>query len=106
PAIRVHDAQLAVARAWVAVMDGNPAEAVEILVDGAREAAARGAPGTELHILHAVVRLGYPDVVRERLAELARVVDGSWAPAFAAHAAALAEGDAPRLTQCGGSYRP
>jgi DNA-binding CsgD family transcriptional regulator len=104
PAIRVHDAQLAVARAWVAVMDGNPAEAVEILVHGGREAAAGGAHGTELHILHAAVRLGYPEVVRQRLDDLARMVDGSWAPAFAAHAAALAERDATGLTQVARSY--
>jgi DNA-binding CsgD family transcriptional regulator len=104
PAIRVHDAQLAGARAWLAAVEGNPSEAVEIVVRVGREAAALGAHGTELHMLHAAVRFGYPEVVRERLDQLAQMVDGSWAPTFAAHSAALAERDATRLTQVACAY--
>jgi ATP/maltotriose-dependent transcriptional regulator MalT len=97
PAIRVYDGQLALARAWVAAVAGDPSEAVAIVVSAAHDAAALGSHATEVHVLHAAVRFGYPEAVRHRLGELADMVDGRWAPAFAAHAAALADRDGQGL---------
>jgi DNA-binding CsgD family transcriptional regulator/tetratricopeptide (TPR) repeat protein len=104
PAIRVYDGQLALAKGWVAATEGNPAEAVAIVVEAARQAAASGAHGTEVHLLYAAVRFGYPEPVRHRLAELAVRVDGRWAPPFAAHAAALADRDGPRLERVAADF--
>jgi DNA-binding CsgD family transcriptional regulator/tetratricopeptide (TPR) repeat protein len=88
PAIHIYDSQLSLARAWVTAREGNLPAAVSIVTDAARDAAELGAHGTEVHLLHAAVRFGHPETVARRLGEVAEMVDGRWAPVFAAHALA------------------
>jgi len=97
PAIRVYDAQITLADAWSAAMAGEISRAVTGFIDGAAAQRAAGAYAVECHLLHNVVRLDRADAVVDRLIELAAVVDGRWAAAFADHAAALIANDPREL---------
>jgi DNA-binding CsgD family transcriptional regulator len=85
------------AAAWVSVAGGELSRALTMLEDLAAEAAELGEHGYEAMIRHDCVRLGGVQASWRRLVELAELVDGPAAAIYAAHAAALATGDAPGL---------
>lgn len=87
--VRIFDAQVARADAWVAAASGEFTRAVQILEAGAEAARAGGAFAPECLLLHDVVRLDRPERAADRLHELADVVDGRSSRTFADHAAAL-----------------
>ncbi|MGH8900688.1 MAG: LuxR C-terminal-related transcriptional regulator [Egibacteraceae bacterium] len=86
-------------RAWVAALRGNIGDGRDLALEAAGRAAEHGNDGLEAVALHDAARLGASKTVAARLAELATRVQGRLAPAYAAHAAALAAGDAARLEQ-------
>lgn len=96
PAFVFLDADLELARAWVAAAEGSVSEAVERAGRAARVAAEQGQPALEVFALHTAVCFG-DRTAAPRLAELAGIVDGPRAPAAAAHAAALAADDTDGL---------
>lgn len=86
------------ARAWVLVADGDQRGAVAVLESGAAAQAELGLYGFELTLRHDQVRLGVATAaVVDRLGWLAGRVDGPLADLRAAHATALAAGDADAL---------
>jgi ATP/maltotriose-dependent transcriptional regulator MalT len=87
------------ARAWVGVLQGSVSQGQQLALDAADRAAARGSHAFEALALHDAARLGAAAVVAARLEELAARVQGRLVPAYAAHAAALAAGDARRLEE-------
>jgi DNA-binding NarL/FixJ family response regulator len=91
-------------RAWVSVSTGELSQACEILTSAAARAAAAQLRVAEARVLHDVARLGQPDLVAARLAELAELADGEWVAALAAHAAALARGSAAGLEAAAVSF--
>ncbi|MHB8669152.1 MAG: helix-turn-helix transcriptional regulator [Acidimicrobiales bacterium] len=88
--------ELALGRAWAAAARGELSTARAIAVEAADLLAERGHHG-ELFALHDAARLGAPALVADRIAALAVTTDGEFAPAAAAHARALADGDASAL---------
>lgn len=81
------------ARTWTLAAEGN--------LDGALQSALRAAGDDpledDLFALHDVVRLGTPELVVERLGELADRAEGDLAPLLAWHARALAGRDGEAL---------
>lgn len=99
PAMSWSTGVLAEARVWVRAATGQVSAAVEAAV-----AEADALDGLELWVweaavLHQAVRLGAPDRVTPRLAELAGRCDSGLVAAYAAHAAALAAADASQLLE-------
>ncbi|GAA4604045.1 LuxR C-terminal-related transcriptional regulator [Actinoallomurus liliacearum] len=90
------------ARAWVHAARGDVDRAVEVAVEGAARARANGLAAFEMFALHDVVRLGAAGRAADRLAVLARQVDGVLAPMCARHAAAA--GDGARLDAVSAEY--
>jgi DNA-binding CsgD family transcriptional regulator len=84
-------------RAWAMVAAGEVTAALRVLRDAAAEASGRGEWIAEARLLHDVARLGEAGTVRDRLAELASLVDGKLIPVMAAHAAALSHNAASDL---------
>lgn len=82
---------------WVLVASGHLTDARATLRRAADAARAKEQYGAEAVLLHDEARLGNAGEVATRLQELTRTVDGDMVPAFAAHAAARARGDAPAL---------
>jgi DNA-binding CsgD family transcriptional regulator/tetratricopeptide (TPR) repeat protein len=89
--------ELWLAGAWAAFASGEPARARDLLLQGAGEAAATGHRTSESWLLHDVARLGAPEIVTSRLAELASECDGTLVATRARHADALARHDAALL---------
>jgi DNA-binding CsgD family transcriptional regulator/tetratricopeptide (TPR) repeat protein len=85
------------ARAAVAWLDNRPADAHQVLADGADERRAAGDVLGEAACLHDLARLGRPDDAAARLADLVLPGSGIAIPAMAAHAAALASGSVAQL---------
>lgn len=81
------------ARAWRLAAQGDVGAAMPPLIDGAERAAERGQLAMAVALLHDVVRLGYPDVVADRLTTLAKRCDGRLVAARAAHAVAARDHD-------------
>ncbi|MFD9734540.1 LuxR C-terminal-related transcriptional regulator [Umezawaea sp. NPDC059074] len=96
PGVGMLDPEMVLARAWVAAAEGATSRAVVLAHDAAALAADRGELAHEVHALHTAVCFGDGSPAA-RLAELASCVDGPRAPAAAAHARALADGDADAL---------
>jgi DNA-binding NarL/FixJ family response regulator/tetratricopeptide (TPR) repeat protein len=97
---RVFEGSVYRARAAVAWLDNRPADAHQVLVDGAAERRSVGDVLGESACLHDLARLGRPELAAERLVDLAAdtaVESGPALPAMAAHAAALASGSVDRL---------
>jgi DNA-binding CsgD family transcriptional regulator len=88
-------------RAWVCVAAGEQSRAREILTEAAAKAAASKLWIAEARLLHDVARLGQPDMVAARLAELGQLAEGGFVTALADHAAALAVGNAAGLEAAG-----
>jgi DNA-binding CsgD family transcriptional regulator len=87
--------ELDLGRAWSAAASGELTRARALARAAASLTRSRGQHAYAVRALHDLARLGEPAV--EELAELARVVDGQFAPAAAAHAAALAGRDGAAL---------
>jgi DNA-binding NarL/FixJ family response regulator len=91
------DLELARARAWVFAARGERSTAVRHLEDGARAAKGREHWTVEAFALHDMTRFGEAARAADRLRELAQNIDGPLVRAMAAHAQALARGDAAGL---------
>jgi DNA-binding CsgD family transcriptional regulator len=88
------DPLVEISAAWVEAADGDAAGAAAHLDDVASSAQQRGQFPYELQARHGCARLGQASDVADRLASLVSIVDGPFATVAAAHAAALATGDA------------
>jgi DNA-binding CsgD family transcriptional regulator len=88
---------LETARCWVAACSGDMETAVDVLQGLLGRVRADGFAGHEVFALHDLVRLGHARAVADRLAELARTVEGSIAPVLAWHARAAADQDGGEL---------
>jgi DNA-binding CsgD family transcriptional regulator len=87
------DAILARADAAILRAAGRIEAAMSVLLAGAAESARCEDYVAEAACRYDVVRLGRPEAVASRLAELALTVDGEWVPAFSAHASAAVRSD-------------
>ncbi len=96
PGFAFLEADVLLARAWVAAAQGAVTEAVRLAARAAEKAVVRGQPAFEVLALQTAARFG-DRTVAGRLAELAAHVDGPRAPAAAAHAAALTADDGDAL---------
>ena len=94
---RVFEGSVHRARAAVAWLDNRPADAHQLLADGAAERRSVGDLLGEAACLHDLARLGRPEDAAPRLAELVGPDAGVALPAMAAHAAALASGSVEQL---------
>ena len=83
--------------AWVSACAGELSRACAILAESADRAAARHQWVAEGRVRHDIARLGQPEAVAGRLAELAELIDGDFAAAHAAHAEALVQGSPTAL---------
>jgi DNA-binding CsgD family transcriptional regulator len=104
PPLRRDEVDVLQARAWAAVAAGDlPGAAAHL--HGAADLGERiGDAVGQAAALHGLARLGRAQDVWERLAEVASRIDGDLAPARAAHAAALAKGDAAALGAVSGDF--
>ncbi|HEY7072050.1 MAG TPA: LuxR C-terminal-related transcriptional regulator, partial [Acidimicrobiales bacterium] len=97
PPVRRDEADLLQARAWAAVATGDLPGASDLLEQAVDRGVACGDLVGAAAALHALARLGRAAAVRERLAAVARGIDGELVPARVAHAEALAAADASAL---------
>lgn len=95
-ALRVLEPELLLARAWATACEGSTREAVDLCRDAAALAAEREELAQEVVARQTAVRFG-DRAQADRLAELARLVDGPRAAAAHAHAVALAANDGAAL---------
>ena len=93
----IFDGQLQHADAAVLRAEGRVDEARMVLETRAAEVASLGDCTTEAACLHDLVRLGRPQQVQERLAQLAENMDGRWVGVFSSHTSAAATDDAGKL---------
>jgi DNA-binding CsgD family transcriptional regulator len=99
--IQLMDPELGSAKVWVAVAEGDIPAARRLALDLADRHAAAAKPVAEARALHDVARLGVPDEVARRLAELAAATDAPVIAVYAAQADALAASDGPALVAAG-----
>jgi DNA-binding CsgD family transcriptional regulator len=86
-----------VARGWRAQARGEHSAAIELWLDAAEWSAEHGHRTAELLALHEAVRFAALREAGERLQAVAATCEGRWAPCFAAHARAVADGDGAAL---------
>jgi len=91
------DPLLVTAAAWVEAAEGQISSSIATLRDVADSARQRSQFPYEAHALHGMARLGAAAEVAGRLAALAEVIEGPFAPAAASHAAAMAASDPSHL---------
>jgi DNA-binding CsgD family transcriptional regulator len=96
PGVRLHEPELALARAWVSAAEGAVAEAVTQSQSAARMAGECGQYAVEVLARHSAVRFGATGEA-ERLGVLAGLVVGPRVQVAAAHAAAVAADDPDAL---------
>ena len=101
---RFFDAWVQLDRAWVAAGAGELTRAGQLAGQAADMARASGQFTLEAVALHDVARLGGPAGVRERLQELAGLLEGRLAPLLAASAAAHAAGDGAALDRVAAAF--
>jgi DNA-binding CsgD family transcriptional regulator len=101
---RFFDAWVQLDRAWVAAGAGELTRAGQAASQAADMARASGQFTLEAVALHDVARLGNPAGVRERLQELAGLLEGRLAPLLATSAAALATGDGAALDRVAAAF--
>ena len=94
---RVFDSAVHRARAWVAWLDGDQAEAHRLLLVGADALSATGDANGEVACLHDLVRLGWADEVRDRLVAVLTGAEGELYALLRAHAAAVCDRSAAAL---------
>ncbi|OLT18850.1 hypothetical protein BJF78_11685 [Pseudonocardia sp. CNS-139] len=92
------------AEASVLAAEGATADAAKVLQDAATADAAAGRVTAEAVTRHQVARLGFPELVADRLAELAAGSDSPLLHARAAYAGGLAAGDAAQLSAAGEAF--
>jgi DNA-binding CsgD family transcriptional regulator len=85
------------ARAWAAVVDGDPERARRLLRDAAADAHSREAVLEEAEALYDLARLGRADEVAERMQSLGAVAQGDLVQLLADGALGLARADADAL---------
>lgn len=102
-AVRIFEWEAVLAQAWTAAARGEHSAARSLACRAADLAATGGLRCAELEALHDAVRLGELRVV-PRVCVLAPTVDSVLAPVLAAHAAALAAGDAAALDRCAARF--
>jgi len=95
----IFDGELRRADAAIARGDGRLDDARTMLEAAAEEARQFGDHATEAACLHDLVRLGRPQQVHDRLAQLAASTQGSWIGAFSMHASASTNDDAHQLVE-------
>jgi DNA-binding CsgD family transcriptional regulator len=101
---RLFDAWVELDRAWVAAGAGELTRADRLARHAAEMAGTSGQFTFEAVALHDVARLGAPAAVRERLEELAGLLEGRLAPVLATSAAALAAGDGAALDRVAAAF--
>jgi DNA-binding NarL/FixJ family response regulator len=99
PHVMQDEVDLLQARAWAQVAGGDIAGGASTLDRAATLALEIGDRVGAASALHGVARLGRAPEVCEQLAKVAQKVDGTLATTRAAHALALADGDAAALGQ-------
>lgn len=99
PAVRMSLPDLLLAEAWVSAGAGQHSAARARAMNAADTAASMGWVGIELTSLHDATRLGEPNL-QIRLSQLGGKTDHLLGPLYAAHATALAYGDAAGLADC------
>lgn len=104
PQIELMDPELRSARVWVAVAEGHTPRARAMALDDAALHLASGKLVAAARALHDVARLGEPELVAGRLAELGAATDTSVIPLYAEHARALAASDGESLAALGERY--
>jgi DNA-binding CsgD family transcriptional regulator len=92
-------------RAWVAMASGELTRAVEIALRGAELARAADLPYLEATLLYDAVRHGHGPGPHERLIELACVIDGELAVAYATAATARAHSDSAGLEAAAANFQ-
>lgn len=101
---RLFDAWVELDRAWVAAGAGELTRADRLARHAAEMVRASGQFTFEAVALHDVARLGAPAGVRERLEELAGLLEGRLVPVLAASAAALAAEDGAALDRVAAAF--
>lgn len=100
-AVHILEAEVIRARAWLAVAQRAYGDARRLLEEAVDWAATRGQHGTELTMLHDLVRLGDVKVAATRAAHLAPTLQGQLHAARGAHALGAREHDGALLdTAC------
>jgi DNA-binding NarL/FixJ family response regulator len=91
------DTTISRARAWAAVVEGDPEWGRRLLGEAAGDARSRGAVVEEGTVLHDLARLGRADEVADRLYSLAAAAQGDLVRILADSAAGLARGSPDAL---------
>jgi DNA-binding CsgD family transcriptional regulator len=102
---RFFDPWVELDRAWVAAATGELTKAAELAAQAAEMARDSGQFTLEALALHDVARLGAPTAVRERLEELAGLLEGRLAPVLATSAVALAARDGAALDRVAAAFQ-
>ena len=102
---RFFDPWVELDRAWVAAGTGELTKAVQLATQAAELARASGQFTFEALALHDVARLGAPAGVRQRLEELAGLLEGRLAPVLATSAVALATRDGAALDRAAAAFQ-
>jgi ATP/maltotriose-dependent transcriptional regulator MalT len=92
PGLAALEPQLRLTEAWLAAAQGYVSTAVTLAVDACHMARGSGQRAIELRALHDAIRFG-DHTSLQRVLDVASGVGGRLAPAYAAHAAALANRD-------------
>jgi DNA-binding NarL/FixJ family response regulator len=103
-AVRLYEAEVAVAQAWLIAGHGEISAACSILADAASVASAGGLRVFEAVALHDAARLGRAEPVAHRLRVLATHTDSDLVSLFASHATALADRDAGSLEHVAAAF--
>jgi DNA-binding CsgD family transcriptional regulator len=98
PQVVLGDPELSAARVWIAVAEGDVAGARAAALEDAAAHLQSGRLIAASRSLHDVARLGAPELVAHRLAELSAATDADVVPVYAEHARALAASDGRGLT--------
>jgi DNA-binding CsgD family transcriptional regulator len=93
PHLAMFEPQLRIAEAWLAAARGQVSAAINLALDAGGIARRSGQRAVELCALHDAIRFGDRTAL-PRVVDIASGVGGRLAPAYAAHAAALADRDA------------
>jgi DNA-binding CsgD family transcriptional regulator len=101
---RYFDPWVELDKAWVAAAAGELTRAVDLATRAADMARASTQSRFEAAALYDVARLGAPTGVRQRLEELAGLLEGRLATLLATSAGALAAEDGPALDRVGAAF--
>jgi DNA-binding NarL/FixJ family response regulator len=105
PAVRLHDAEVDIATAWVLAAEGDVSAARSRCFEAAQRFGQMGQHFFEVILLHDLVRLGAPQKASARLAELAGTVQGQFAKVCARHALAATVMDGAALEDVSEGFR-